>query len=315
MSSQVSFSSTPSPDAHLPEETAMESQVLPEIHMHKHRGQFTVIYRQLRRNRAAMIGLVLILIEIAIALLAPWITPYDPLAQVPTDALQPPSAEHWFGTDDIGRDILSRIIDGAPISLRVGLISVAIAGTIGTLLGIIAGFYGGRLDDIIMRLVDILLAFPGILLALTIIAVLGPGLFNVMIAVGIGAIPSYTRVARGQTLTVRTRDYVTSARAVGCHEWHILMRYILPNVLPSIIVLATLGVAGAILTASGLSFLGLGAQPPTPEWGAMLTNGRTYLRQAWWFAVFPGLAIMITVLSINMFGDGMRDALDPKLRR
>lgn len=278
-------------------------------------SQWAIVLRQLRRNRGALVGLAIMILMVFMAVAAPWIAPYDPLEQVIQDALKPPSAEHWFGADDVGRDILSRIMYGAQISLRVGLISVTIAGTIGTLLGIMAGFYGGWLDTIIMRFIDILLAFPGLLLALTVIAILGPGLFNVMIAVGIGGIPSYTRVARGTTLSVRERDYVMSARVAGCNDGRIMFRYILPNVLPPLIVLATIGVAGAILTASGLSFLGLGAQPPTPEWGAMLTNGRTYLRQAWWFAAFPGLAIMITVLAINMFGDGLRDALDPRLRR
>ena len=279
------------------------------------RGQFAIIWRNLRRNHAALAGLVVILVEIALSLSAQWIAPYDPLEQDVFAALKPPSAEHWLGTDDVGRDILSRILHGSQISLRVGLISVSIAGIIGVSLGIAAGFYGGWFDDIVMRLIDILLAFPGILLALTVIAILGPGLVNVMVAVGIGSIPSYTRVARGSTLSVRARDYVMSARVIGCGDGRIMFRYILPNVLPAVLVLATLGVAGAILTASGLSFLGLGAQPPTPEWGAMLTAGRTYLRQAWWFATFPGLAIMLTVLCINLLGDGLRDALDPKLRR
>ena len=278
-------------------------------------SQWSLVLRQLRRNRGALVGLAIITFMVVVAFAAPLIAPYDPLEQVVADALKPPSPEHLFGTDDVGRDMLSRIIYGGQITLRVGLISVTIAGTVGTILGILAGFYGGWLDTLIMRLIDILLAFPGLLLALTIIAILGPGLFNVMIAVGIGGIPSYTRVARGTTLTVRERDYVMSGRVTGCSDVRIMFRYILPNVLPPLIVLATVGVAGAILTAAGLSFLGLGAQPPTPEWGSMLTNGRTYLRQAWWFTMFPGLAIMVTVLAINMFGDGLRDALDPKLRR
>ena len=267
-------------------------------------SQWSLVLRQLRRNRGALVGLAIIIFMVVVAFAAPLIAPYDPLEQVVADALKPPSPEHLFGTDDVGRDMLSRIIYGGQITLRVGLISVTIAGTVGTILGILAGFYGGWLDTLIMRLIDILLAFPGLLLALTIIAILGPGLFNVMIAVGIGGIPSYTRVARGTTLTVRERDYVMSGRVTGCSDLRIMFRYILPNVLPPLIVLATVGVAGAILTAAGLSFLGLGAQPPTPEWGSMLTNGRTYLRQAWWFTMFPGLAVMVTVLAINMFGDG-----------
>lgn len=281
----------------------------------RHQGQWTIILRQLRRNRGAIVGLVIIVLMALVAVLAPWLAPYDPLEQSVTEALKPPTLAHPFGTDDVGRDILSRIMHGAQISLRVGLISVSIGLTLGALLGVIAGFYRGWLDNLIMRLIDIMLAFPGILLALSIIAILGPGLFNVMIAVGIGSIPAYTRVARGNTLSVRERDYVMSARVVGCSDARIMWLYILPNVLPPLIVMGTVGVAGAILTASALSFLGLGAQPPTPEWGAMLTNGRTYLRQAWWFAAFPGFIIMITVLAINLFGDGLRDALDPKLRR
>jgi len=284
------------------------------VRMPIHRGQLSMVVRQLRRNRGAVIGLALVVAEIIIALSARWIAPYDPLGQSVIGALAPPSPQHPFGTDDLGRDILSRIIYGTPISLSVGLIAVGIAATAGTILGILAGFYGGWLDNLIMRAIDVMLAFPGILLALAIITALGPGLFNVMIAVGIGGIPSYTRVARGSTLTVRMFDYVTSARAIGCSDTRLMLLYILPNVLPPLLVLATVGVAQAILTASALSFLGLGAQPPNPEWGAMLNTGRTYLRQAWWFAMFPGLAIMVTVLGINMFGDGLRDALDPKLR-
>jgi peptide/nickel transport system permease protein len=191
---------------------------------------------------------------------------------------------------------------------------VGIASIFGVALGVVAGYYGGRIDDLILRLMDIWLAFPGILLALAIIAVLGPGLFNVMIAVGLSAIPAYVRVTRGVVLSVREIDYVVGARAVGCKNLHIMLRHILPNVLPALIVLSTLGVAGAILTAAALSFIGLGAQPPAPEWGAMLTIGRQFIRQAWWIMTFPGLAIMITVIGINLLGDGLRDALDPRLR-
>lgn len=281
----------------------------------RHQGQLAIIARQLSRNRGAVLGLLLILTEVAVAVAAPWVAPYDPLEQSIREALQPPSAQHLLGTDDIGRDMLSRIIYGTRISLRVGLISVAISSIIGTTMGIAAGFYGGWADNLIMRLTDVLAAFPGMLLALTVIAILGPGLFNVMIAVGIGSIPSYTRIARGSTLSIKSCPFVESARAVGCKDARIMARYILPNVLPPLIVIVTLGIAGAILTASGLSFLGLGARPPTPEWGAMLSTGRTYLRQSWWFAVFPGLAITFTVVSINLLGDGLRDALDPKLRR
>lgn len=262
-----------------------------------------------------MVGAVILSLEILIALSASWIAPFDPYDQNPRAALQAPSREHWFGTDDTGRDLLSRVIHGTQISLRVGLISVAIGGGLGIVLGIIAGYRGGFVDNLIMRAMDLLLAFPGILLALAIIAILGPGLFNVMIAVGISSIPSYTRVARSSALALRDREFVVSARAIGCRDTWITWRYILPNVLPPLIVLATLGIANAILTAAGLSFIGLGAVPPTPEWGAILTLGRKYINQAWWYTTFPGLAIMITVLGINMLGDALRDALDPRLRR
>ena len=281
----------------------------------KPQSQWAIVWRQLRHNRAAMIGAVIVLVEIVLALAAPWVAPYDPLDQNPRAALKPPSREHLFGTDDTGRDLFSRVIHGTRISLRVGLISVGIGGGIGITLGILAGYRGGFVDNTIMRGMDLLLAFPGILLALAIIAILGPGLFNVMIAVGISAIPYYTRVARGSTLALREREFVVGARAIGCGDGHITLRYILPNVLPPLIVLATLGIAGAILTAAGLSFIGLGAVPPAPEWGAILTLGRKYINQAWWYTTFPGLAIVITVLGINMLGDALRDALDPRLRR
>jgi peptide/nickel transport system permease protein len=274
-----------------------------------------VVAGQLRRNRGAMAGLVVLLAEVVLAAGAPWIAPYDPIHQDLLAPLQPPSRAHPWGTDEVGRDILSRVIFGTRISLTVGLISVGIAGAGGVVLGLVSGYAGGLVGEVILRVMDLLLAFPGILLALAIVAVLGPGLFNVMIAVGIAGMPAFTRVTRAQTLAVREMDYVTGARAVGCTTGRILARYIFPNVLPPLIVLATLGLASAILTASGLSFLGLGAQPPTPEWGAMLSLGRAFLRQAWWVTTFPGLAIMLTVLAMNMLGDGLRDAVDPRLRR
>ncbi|MBV7331196.1 ABC transporter permease [Chloroflexi bacterium TSY] len=280
----------------------------------KPRGQLSIVVRQLLRNRAALVGAVIVVLEILIALFAPYIAPYDPIEQTIYDALQAPSSKYLLGTDEVGRDILSRILHGTSISLRVGLISVGIGCVLGVLLGLIAGYYGGHVDNFILRLMDIWLAFPGILLALAIIAVLGPSLFNVMIAVGLSATPTYVRVTRGSVLSLREMEYVLGARAIGCRGFQIMRRHILPNVLPAIIVLSTLGVASAILTAAALSFIGLGAQPPTPEWGAMLTMGRQFIRQAWWVTTFPGLAIMITVLGINLLGDGLRDALDPRLR-
>lgn len=280
----------------------------------KSQSMLGIAWRQLRRNYVAMGALAIILGLFVVAIFAPFIAPYDPLKQNFRVALQPPSLAHPFGTDDVGRDILSRVIYGTRISLRVGLVSVAISGIFGVLLGLVAGYYGKWIDNTIMRIIDVLLAFPSLLLALAIIAILGPGLFNVMIAVGIGSIPVYTRMARASTLSVRERDYVLAARTLGLSDARIIRGYIFPNIIPPIIVLATLGVATAILTAAALSFIGLGAQPPTPEWGAMLTQGRQYLQKAWWFTAFPGLAIMITVLAMNVFGDALRDALDPRLR-
>lgn len=281
----------------------------------RRQSPLAITWRQLRQNPLALAAMGVLAVQVLVAIFAPLVAPYDPLQQNFRAALQPPSLAHPFGTDDVGRDILSRVIYGTRISLRVGLIAVSISSVIGVLLGLAAGYYGSWADNVIMRVMDVLLAFPGLLLALAIIAVLGPGLFNVMIAVGLGSVPVYTRMTRASTLSVRERDYVLAARALGFSNARIMLRYILPNVIPPVIALATLGVAGAILTAAGLSFIGLGAQPPTPEWGAMLTQGRQYLQKAWWFTVFPGLAIMVTVLAINILGDALRDALDPKLRR
>jgi len=271
-------------------------------------------FARLRRNHGAMLGAAGLLLLILVALLASVLAPYDPIEMVPRDRLQSPNPQHWLGTDIFGRDILTRLMYGAQISLLVGVISVTISILIGVNLGLIAGYYGGLLDTLTMRLIDVMLAFPGILLALAIVAVLGPGLFNVMIAVGVAAVPTYARVVRGAVLSVRQNAYVDAALVVGCKNARILFRHVLPNVLAPIIVIATLRVGGAIISGAALSFLGMGAQPPTPEWGAMLTEGRNYMRVAWWITTFPGLAIMVTVLSMNLLGDGLRDALDPRLR-
>ncbi len=269
--------------------------------------------RRLRRNRGAMTGLYLILILALVAVFADHLAPYDPIRVVADSALQSPARDHLLGTDPLGRDILSRLIHGARLSLRVGLVSVGIAALCGTTLGLLAGYYGRGLDLVIMRFIDLLLAFPNVLLALAIIAVLGPGIFNLMIAVGISATPGYGRLVRGSVLSIKENTYVEAAAAVGAPDQLIIRRHILPNVLGPVIIFSTLGMAGAILTGAALSFLGLGVQPPTPEWGTMLSEGRNYLRMAWWIATFPGLAIMVTVLSINMLGDGLRDALDPRM--
>jgi len=270
--------------------------------------------RRLLRNTGATIGAFLLLALVSVALLAPVLAHRDPVRINPPDSLKPPGKEFWFGTDQFGRDVYSRVIWGARLSLRVGIVAVLISVGGGVPLGLAAGYYGGWLDMAIMRLIDLMLAFPGILLALVIVTILGPGLSNVMLAVGIYGIPSYARVVRGSVLVVRGQPFVEAAQAVGCPTVRVVARHLLPNVVAPIIVLSSLNVAGAILTSAALSFLGLGAQPPTPEWGALLNAGRDWVRDAWWLTTFPGLAIMLTVLAINMLGDGLRDVLDPQLR-
>jgi peptide/nickel transport system permease protein len=272
-------------------------------------------WRKLRRNRVAMAGGIVFLIIVLIALFAPLIAPQDPAAMAPRESLQPPSATHRFGTDQFGRDIFSRVIFGARISLQMGLVAMAIAVTSGTLLGLLTGYYPGWLDLIVGRLVDVMQAFPGILLALVVIAILGPDLISAMIAVGISAMPLYIRVSRGATLSVRNMEYVEAARVSGAGTGRILLRHLFPNILAPIIVLASLGIASAIIAGAALSFLGLGVRPPTSDWGEMLSNSRAFLNAAWWMSTFPGLAIAILVLSINLFGDGLRDALDPRQRQ
>ena len=279
---------------------------------HRSASLWSDAFRRLRRNRAALLGGVVVALVALLAVAAPLVAPYDPIKVSASEALQAPSAGHLFGTDQFGRDILTRVLYGGQLSLRIGLISVGIASTFGIVLGLLAGYYAGWLGAVIMRVIDMLLAFPGILLALVVVAVLGPSLINVMIAVGIANIPHYTRVVRASVLSIKSSVYVEAARVIGCGDLRIMFQHILPNVLASVIVLATLGVAGAILTGAGLSFLGLGVQPPTPEWGAMLSGGRDQLRNSWWITTFPGVAIMVTVLAINLLGDGLRDALDPR---
>ncbi len=279
-----------------------------------HRSVWLDVLVRLRRSRSALLGGTLLAGLIAAALAAPLLTPYEPLTMNPVDRLQPPNARHIFGTDVFGRDLATRMLFGSRISLQTGLISVSIAILIGVPMGLASGFYGGQADRLLMRVVDLMLTFPGILLALIIIAILGPNLRNAMLAVGISASPTYARVVRAAVLSAKEQVYVEAARAIGCANIRIMVRHILPNTIAPIIVLGTLGIAGAVIAAAALSYLGLGAQPPTPEWGALLSEGRNYLRQAWWITTFPGLAIMLAVLSINLLGDGLRDALDPRLR-
>jgi len=271
-------------------------------------------WQRLLRNRSALVGGTILALIVLAALAAPLISPYDPIKSNQRLSLVPPSVEHLMGTDRFGRDILSRVIWAGQTSLPIGLVSVAIGVLVGVSLGLAAGFYGGWIDALSMRLVDLLLAFPGILLALAIIAILGGSLTNLMVAVGIASIPEYVRITRGAVLSIKEREFVLAARVVGCHGPAIMVRHILPNVLAPLIVLATLGTASAIITAAALSFLGLGIKPPTPEWGNMLAEGREFLQRAPWVAFFPGAAIMATVLSINLLGDGLRDVLDPRLR-
>jgi peptide/nickel transport system permease protein len=267
------------------------------------------------RNRGAALGAVVLIVLVGVAVAAPLLVSYDPIEQNLRARLEPPGPAHPMGTDNFGRDILSRVVYGTRISLRIGFISVGIATLVGLALGLPAGYYGGRIEAIIMRLMDVMLAFPGILLALIVISLLGSSLTNVMIAVGVGSIPPFTRLVRSSVLSARGNLYVEAARVVGCRDLRILLRHILPNMLAPLVVFATLGVASAILSGAALSFLGLGVQPPEPEWGGMLADGRGYLRGYWWMATFPGLAIMLSTLAINMLGDGLRDVMDPRLRR
>ncbi|HUG14439.1 MAG TPA: ABC transporter permease [Thermomicrobiales bacterium] len=285
-----------------------------ELELVKPRSRRREFTNSLVKNKGALIGLIILLILILAALSAPLITRYDPIEIDPPSRLLSPNRQHWFGTDVFGRDIYTRVIYGARISLPVGLIAVAISAIIGTTLGMIGGYYGKLVDGIIMRIVDIMLAFPNIMLALVVVAILGPNIRNVMIAVGIGGIPQYTRLVRGSVLSARELLYVEAARVVGVPEMKILFRHVLPNVIGPSVVLSTLSVGTAILAAAGLSFLGLGAQPPEPEWGSMLADGRRFLNTHWWVTTMPGVAIAITVLAVNMFGDGLRDILDPRLR-
>lgn len=269
---------------------------------------------RLRRNKGAVIGLVVIGLLVLLALIGPRVAPYDERA-IAADSLAPPSRSTIMGTDVLGRDIFSRVLFGARISLTIGFVSVGIGLSIGVVLGLIAGFYGKKVDIAVSMFVDTMLAFPGILLAIAIVSVLGPSLRNAMIAVGIGSFPAYARLVRGQVLSAKEHEYVEAARIVGATNLQLMFKHVLPNVVAPVIVLSTLRIGTAILTAAGLSFLGLGAQPPTPEWGAMVNDGRNYLRVAWWITTFPGIAIMLTVLAVNQVGDGLRDALDPRSRR
>ena len=267
------------------------------------------LIRKFTRKRIIIYGSVLAVL-VVLSLFAPYFAPYDPI-QISMEGRKSPNVDHIFGTDRLGRDILSRIIYGTKYSLSIGIISVSIGLIFGTTMGVLSAYYGGLVDTIIMRFIDALLAFPGILLALVVIAVLGPGLFNVMLAVGISTVPEYARLARGKVLSVMQLEYIEAIHSIGGSNIRVILKHILPNISAPITILATLQVGNAILVGSGLSFLGMGAQPPTPEWGLMTAEGRSFMSQAWWISTFPGIAILITVISINQFGDGLREAIDP----
>lgn len=287
----------------------------PELVKRKRRGAFAEVLFRLSKSPLAMFGLAIILLLIFCALFAEAISPYSPIKQDLMHMFETPSAEHWLGTDEFGRDILSRLIYGARVSLQVGFIAVGIALVVGGMLGAISGYYSGWLDNSIMRVMDVLLSIPQTLLAIAIVAALGPSLMNLMIAVGISAVPTYARIVRGSVLSIRSMEFIEAARSVGSSDLRIILRHIIPNSMAPIIVQSTLGVASAILNAAGLSFIGLGIQPPNPEWGAMLSGGRQYIRDFPHMTLYPGLAIMFTILALNFLGDGLRDALDPKLKR
>ena len=283
----------------------------------KKRSQFVEIWQSLKLNKMAMVGLAILFILVLGAIFADVICDYDTMVikQDIPNRLQGPSADHWFGTDEFGRDIFARIIHGSRVSLVVGIISVSIALILGGAFGAFAGFYGGKVDMVIMRVMDVFLAIPSILLSMTIVAALGTDLVYVMLAIGISSVPNYARIVRAAVMSVKDQEFVEASKAMGAGNATIIFKEILPNCLAPIIVQATLSVAGAILSTASLSFIGLGVQPPDPEWGAMLSSGRQYMRDALHLTLFPGLAIVITILALNLLGDGLRDALDPRLKQ
>ena len=270
--------------------------------------------KQLVRNKLALMGGIVVVILFAVSFLAPYISPYNPDTINVKEILMPPSSHHLLGTDELGRDVLSRMIWGSRISLKVGFVAVGIAVIIGIIIGAAAGYYGGWVDDLLMRFVDMMLCFPSFFLILAVIAILEPSIYNIMAVIGLTGWMGVARLVRAEFLRIREMDYVKAARSIGASDFRIVFRHILPNALNPVIVAATLGVAGAILTESALSFLGIGVQPPTPSWGNMLTAGKDNMEIAWWLSVYPGLAILITVLGYNLLGEGLRDILDPRLR-
>jgi peptide/nickel transport system permease protein len=272
-----------------------------------------IFWRRFRRNKLAMLGALIILSLAVVSIIAPLIAPFSPDQQDVLHRLEPPSRKHPLGTDDLGRDLLSRIIYGTRVSLLVGFVAIGIAIVIGSILGLLSGYFGGWLDTVIMRFVDIMLCFPTFFLILMVIAFLEPNIWNVMAVIGLTGWPSLTRLVRGECLSVREREFVQAARVLGLSNIRVMFVHLLPNVMAPILVIATLGVGGAILTESALSFLGLGVQPPTPSWGNILTAGKDYITVAWWLSLYPGMAILVTVLAYNLLGEGLRDVLDPRM--
>jgi peptide/nickel transport system permease protein len=272
-------------------------------------------WQQFKQNKMAVAGGILVVLLFIVSLLAPWIAPYDPNAIDLKNVLAEPSAKHWFGTDQLGRDVMSRMVWGAGVSLKVGFVATGIAILIGTILGAVSGYYGKWIDAAIMRFVDIMLCFPTFFLILAVIALLEPSIWNIMIIIGLTGWMGITRLVRADFISLKERDFVQAARAIGASDMRIIFVHMLPNAMAPVLVTATLGVAGAILTESALSFLGIGVQPPTPSWGNILTAGKDNIDIAWWLSLYPGLAILITVLGYNLLGEGIRDSLDPRLRR
>ena len=277
------------------------------------RTPFKEFIRKFKKQKTALVAFAFIILLVVIAFISYSVVPYGINEYDYSAIMQGPSAKHWFGTDEFGRDLFSRILCGTRISLSVGLLSVTIGAVLGTILGLLGGYYGGLLDSIIMRICDVLFAFPGIILAIAIVAILGSGLYNVVIAVAVFSTPTFARLVRSTTLSYKNSVFVQAARNLGASDARILFQHILPAAIPNIIVQYTMSIGNSILTASSLSFLGLGAKPPTPEWGLLLSNGRNYMMSSWHITLFPGIAIFLTVLAFNLLGDGLRDTLDPKM--
>ncbi|HIZ62550.1 MAG TPA: ABC transporter permease [Candidatus Gemmiger avistercoris] len=280
----------------------------------KKQSEFVRVFKELRKNSTAMLGLCILLVEIILVILAPVIAPYDYTAMDIVAAQQGPSAAHWFGTDELGRDIFSRVLYGGRYSISMGVLAVMISTTVGMTIGAVAGYFGGKVDNILMRLLDVIQSLPAMLLSIVLSAVLGPGYFNTILALSVNGMPASARMLRAQMMKVRGNEYIEAAQSINCSKFRIIVRHMIPNSFSPNIVQATMSIAHMIVMAASLSFIGLGVQPPTPEWGAMLTGARQFIRQCPHMVIFPGLAIAVTVLAVNLMGDGLRDALDPKLK-